>query len=225
MKKEVLALEKTHWKEMKKVRSSIKRKKSEIKKINKKLKKERNPVKNTFKDLAVNDLHTEEMVHLEQERQAIRQISLVERSFFLSIASELHKLLIEEVELFNHGMNISKEALKVEKKIKDTNDIPWSVDEYLDDLISSGQGFIFITPSSSPRTSLKSWGGSMLSLASISDFSPQMHKTSKLQTKLSNINEKRDIERDVEKRIIEESNDDKWTNLVNEENSLIRDEV
>ena len=186
-KKDVSNIDQAHWTEMKKMRVSIKRKKAEIKKLNKKLKKDKSLQKSALKNLAISELETEEMVLEEQERQALRRINLAERSFFYNFASGLQQVMAEEMKIFGQSINISQEVLKLEKITMNPEGLPPSADEFISDLVSSGQGFIFITPPPSPRGSLlRSWGGSVMSIASLIDTSPTSPKQKRFSKKKVN---------------------------------------
>ena len=79
----------------------------------------------------------------------------------------------QELKIFGHSMNISQELLKLDKMTENPEVLPASTEVFLNDLMMSGHGYIFITPPSSPRNSLlKSWGGSIMSIASLKDSSP-----------------------------------------------------
>ena len=173
LRKDVKSLDQTHWREMKNMRISIKTKKSEIKKLNKKAKRGETLQKTKLRDEAMNDLQTMQMVLEEQERQALRRINLTERSFFASFAAGLCQVIQQEIEIFSQRINISQEVLKLEQIINTSDGLPPSTETLINELVSSGQGFIFITPPSSPRGSLlRSWGGSVMSIASLMDASP-----------------------------------------------------
>lgn len=199
LRKDVKSLDQTHWREMKNMRISIKTKKSEIKKLNKKAKRDQTLQQTKLKDEATSELHTMQMVLEEQERQALRRINLTERSFFSNFAACLQQVVQQELNIFSQHFNISQELLKLEQIIKTSDGLPPSSETLINELVSSGQGFIFITPPSSPRGSLlRSWGGSVMSIASLMDASttsPKEKRRSRKKEKsnrLMEISEKED---------------------------------
>ena len=148
--------------------------------MNKKSKKDSSLHLSSLKNVALNELQNEERILEEQERQALGNINQVERGFFLKFTSEIQEVMAKELEVFGQSINISKEALKLDSII-DRTGIPFSMDGLIDELVSSGQGFVFITPPPSPKASLmKSWGGSVMSLASILDSPPTFTRRKKV---------------------------------------------
>ena len=134
--------------------------------------------------MTMRELDNEQKILEEQERQALRRINLTERSFFCKFASCLQSMMAEEIKVFGQSMNISQELLKLEKMTEDPDDLPCSTDEFINELVMSGQGYIFITPPSSPRGSLlKSWGGSVMSIASLMESTPTSPKPSTKNSK------------------------------------------
>jgi len=194
LRKDVKCLDQAHWKEMKNMRVLIKSKKSELKKLNKKVKRDQNLQKTKLRDQTNNELQTMKMVLEEQERQALRRIVLAERSFFSKFAFGLQQVVAEEMKIFGHSINISQEVLKLEEITKNTDSLPSSAETFINELVSSGKGFIFITPPSSPRGSLlRSWGGSVMSIASLMDVSPSSPREKRQSRKKERSNRLLDI--------------------------------
>ena len=169
VKQEVQELDKSHIKSFKKMFSSYSNKKKDLSRLETKLRKSK---KNTFdlqskRDFKIREIEVECKVLEEEERKQISTMSLKERDLYQTIGNGLRKLFQKELNIFSQHFDISRELLKLNEAL---TEVPET--DFYDEVKDDYEGFIQVTPPSSPTTRssmVKSLSGSMLSLTSLVD--------------------------------------------------------
>jgi len=166
--------DKAHWKDYKRTKSSIKRKKTEVHKIEKKQRGQKDTaglmVLSTVKDKLIRELEIEQNMFVDQEREWVRKLSLTERCFYCQLSSRLTALLARELSIFGGSLNINQEMLKLEVLSSESEQLPAEAEAWVRGCLVVGEeGLVHITPPPSPSSSslLRSWGGSSLSIISL----------------------------------------------------------
>ena len=150
------------------LRSGIKRKIDTIHKLRKKLTKENSYEVNREIEKYTDELYTEYRVLEKQEREAVRRINMEERSQFSDFAAYILQLVMGEIAVIDKVDGI-REVLDDMNIVTDgPQNMPYTADELISDILDSGANFSFDTPTSSIQGSLRgSRCGSLRSITSL----------------------------------------------------------
>ena len=150
------------------LRSGIKRKIDTIHKLRKKLTKENSYEVNREIEENTDELYTEYRVLEKQEKEAVRRINMEERSQFSDFAAFILQVVMGEIAVIDKVDGI-REVLEDMNIVTDsTQNMPYTADEIISDILDSGANFSFDTPTSSIQGSLRgSRCGSLRSITSL----------------------------------------------------------
>ena len=169
----VFEMDKNHIKSFKKMFSSYNSKKKDLNRLEIKIRKSRKnvPELQNKKEMKIREIEQSCKLLVEEERRQINDITKEEREMYEVIGTGLANVVQKELNIFGHNFDITRELLKLTNVLKASHK---EFEEETDDEVSDFvDGFVRITPPSSPVTSkgslMRSLSGSMLSLSSLVD--------------------------------------------------------
>lgn len=155
--------------------SSYNSKKKDLNRLEMKIRKSRKnvPELQNKKEMKIREIEQSFKILVEEERRQINDITQEEREMYEVVGTGLANVVQKELNIFGHNFDITRELLKLTNVLKSSTNEVKEEDEVVDEVSDFVDGFVQITPPSSPSSRrgslMKSLSGSMLSLSSLVD--------------------------------------------------------